>query len=60
MDMDTREVEIALLSDDELDAVTGGRLNTQLWNAFVMGIYAGISEAGGGNVHIPGAVGGCR
>jgi hypothetical protein len=34
--MDTQEVEIDLLSDDELDAVAGGQINT-LVDAFVHG-----------------------
>jgi bacteriocin-like protein len=58
--MDKQEVEITALSDDELNAVTGGEFNVYLWNAFVSGIYQGISEAGGGNVHIPGAPGTCH
>jgi hypothetical protein len=44
--------QIALLSDDELDAAAGGKLNVELWNAFNFGIILGIAEAGGGNVHI--------
>lgn len=58
--MDTQEVKIDLLTDDELNAVAGGEFSVQLWNAFVSGIYQGISEAGGGNVHIPGAPGTCK
>jgi hypothetical protein len=35
------------LNLDELENVTGGAVDTDLWNAFTLGLAKGFAEAGG-------------
>jgi hypothetical protein len=48
MEMNTQNVEISVLSDDELDAVAGGLTNgqTKLFTAFYDGLYGALNQEG--------------
>jgi hypothetical protein len=41
------EISKRELNLDELENVTGGAVDTDLWNAFTLGIAKGFAEAGG-------------
>jgi hypothetical protein len=53
MDMPTRDleaVEIAPVSDNELDAVAGGYIDPVLMYAFQLGIAIGVAKQAGASV----------